>query len=305
MQRTYRFWTYSAKGQGTIPSEWLNTCWILYNQSLSKRYRLYSFCSAIVTFPLSVAYFFSPEVGRDYHIGYFQKILLVSKFVRNTRKIHTASGWQEHLEMASEILKIPPSMKGDIIECGCFKGGSTANLSLVCSLVNRKLVVCDSFEGLPAPDESDKCHYLTHSSRRIEYESGQYKGTLEEVKENITKYGSIKVCEFVLGYFENTLPKLTENFVFVFLDVDLISSLKTCLIEMWPRLQGGCKLFSHEAQDLAFVSLFFDKEWWQNNLKSPPPGFIGAGTGLPLAVRLGCSLGYTFKKRSGGRKNDR
>ena len=258
-------------------------------------YKLYSLCAAIVAFPLSVAYFFDPEIGKDYHVGYLKKISLARSFRRNTRKIQTASSWLEHLEMATEILKIEPSMKGHIIECGCFRGGSTANLSLVCSLVNRRLIVCDSFQGLPEPEKSDHYHYLLHSSRHIEYERGQYEGSLEEVKKNITKYGSIDVCEFVPGYFEDTLSNLTEDFVFVFLDVDLISSLKTCLINIWPHLQDGCKLFSHEAQNLAFISLFFDKEWWQNNLKLPPPGFIGAGIGLPLVIRSGCSLGYTLE----------
>lgn len=250
----------------------------------------------ITIFPLSIAYFFHQDVGRDYNIGFFQKILLIYQFVRNCRKIPTASSWEEHLEMASQILKIPPSIKGDVIECGCFKGGSSANLSLVCSLVNRKIVICDSFEGLPDPDESDKCHYSEHSSRYDKYKKCQYKGVLEEVKENITKYGSVDVCEFIPGYFENSLPNLTKNFVFVFLDVDLYNSLKTCLINIWPRLQKGCKLFSHEAQDLTFISLFFNEGWWQKNIKSSPPGFIGAGTGLPLVLRSGCSLGYTLKR---------
>ena len=41
-------------------------------------------------------------------------------------------------------------MEGVVVECGCFLGGSTANLSLVCEVVGRELIVYDSFEGLPA-----------------------------------------------------------------------------------------------------------------------------------------------------------
>lgn len=252
-------------------------------------YKLYSI-------PILLASFLRPDVGKEYGVGLYKKIFLFLKFIRNTVKIQTASDALEHLEMAKEILQIPPSMKGDIIECGCFKGGSSANLSLVCSLVGRKLVVCDSFAGLPEPDTSDKHHYAEHSSTPFVYERGQYAGALDEVKENITKYGSVNVCEFVPGFFEDTLPKLKRNYVFAYIDVDLFSSLKTCLINIWPSLNNGCKLFSHEAKDIPFTALFFKDEWWQMNIGCQAPGFVGTGTGLPLVIKIGCNLGYTSKK---------
>ena len=45
---------------------------------------------------------------------------------------------------------------GVVVECGCFMGGSTANLSLVCGIVGRGLIVYDSFEGLPRPTPGDR-----------------------------------------------------------------------------------------------------------------------------------------------------
>jgi len=258
-------------------------------------FKLYNSTLAIIAFPSSVAYFFRPEVGRNYNVGFFKKLELLFKFIRNTKKIPTSSSWREHLEIAVEIFKIPPDTEGVVCECGTYKGGSTANLSLVCRLVNRKLVVCDSFMGLPNPNENDKRHYLIHSSRYLEYQKGDYKGSLEEVKKNITTYGCISVCKFIPGYYEQTLSNLSEKLTLVFLDVDLVESLKTCLTNLWPHLQTGCKLFSHEALNLNFISLFFDKEWWRDNLKSFPPGFVGAGTGLPTLIRTGSSLGYTLK----------
>lgn len=257
-------------------------------------------------FIILLASFFRREVGRGCGVGFYKKWLLVSKFRKNVRKIHTSSSWEEHLTMAREILMLPPSVKGDILECGCFKGGSTANLSLVCSLVNRKLIVCDSFEGLPEPDSKEDKHYLMYFSRHVKYEKNQYKGAIEEVKENIARYGAVDVCEFIAGYFENTLPNLRNNFIFVFLDVDLISSLETCLVNIWPNLLLGYKLFSHEAQDLNFVSVFFDKKWWQDNLRISPPGFVGSGIGLPVAVDSEISsLGYIIKLKETPKKYER
>jgi hypothetical protein len=38
------------------------------------------------------------------------------------------------------------------VEVGCFKGLSTARLSLLCRHWNRRLFACDTFEGLPGSD---------------------------------------------------------------------------------------------------------------------------------------------------------
>jgi hypothetical protein len=255
-------------------------------------YRAIEFLAA----PRFYSFFLRPEVGAAYGVGLRAKLRLIRQFQRNVQKIPTASYWQEHLTMAAKILEIPPSLEGDVIECGCFKGGSTANLSLVCSLVGRKLIVCDSFEGLPPPDESETVHEEHFSNRVIAYEQGQYQGTLSEVQRNIREYGNIDVCEFVKGYFCDTLSSLDRPLVFAFVDVDLHKSLEDCLTAIWPRLQEGCYLFSHEAQDLDYIALFFDRAWWREKLHTEPPGFIGAGTGLPVVrIREGSFIGYTRK----------
>ena len=124
--------------------------------------------------PFQRLFFFSSKVGKEYNVGFFQKAILIAKFIKNTKRIPIASSWMEHLEMAKEILNVSSSVQGDVIECGSFMGGSTANLSLVCSIVKRKLVVCDSFQGLPEPSENDKHHELLYSATHINYEKGQY-----------------------------------------------------------------------------------------------------------------------------------
>jgi O-methyltransferase len=246
--------------------------------------------------PLYLSKFFKPDVGAPYGVGFWAKLGLVLRFRRNSRRIVTASGWLEHVEIAGQILSVLAEVKGDVIECGCYKGGSTTNLSLVCALVKRRLIVCDSFEGLPPTDERDKIHYNYVRQHKEHYEKGQYCGHLDEVKENIRMYGDASVCEFVKGYFCDTLPKLDgTRYVSAFLDVDLHKSLEDCLVFLWPRMQPGARLYCHEAECIQFVSLFYDDAWWQRNLKEKAPGFIGAGTGLPLGIATGSSLGYAPK----------
>lgn len=234
------------------------------------------------------------DASHEYSIGVLAKVRLVLRIRRNVKRIETLSTWLEHLELASAILQVPPSIEGDVIECGCYKGGSTANLSLVCSLVGRRLVVCDSFEGLPEPGPEDREHFSVHTQHTDVYEQGRFAASLEEVRDNIARYGEVGSCEFVKGFFEDTLHTLDGKYVMAFLDVDLVASLKSCLTAIWPNLQEGCRVFVHEARSLSFVALFFDTSWWQEHLHEEPPGFVGAGTGLPLDLS-GSELGYAQK----------
>jgi hypothetical protein len=105
----------------------------------------------------------------------------------------------------------------------------------------------------------------------------------------------VEVCEFVAGYFDKTLVNLNKRYVMAFFDADLVESLKPCLLEIWPNLQEECKMYVHEARSLSLVSLFFDREWWQSRLSTEPPGFVGAGTGLPLLPTVGSDLGFALK----------
>jgi hypothetical protein len=110
------------------------------------------------------------------------------------------------------------------------------------------------------------------------------------------------VCDFHVGYFEQTLPAFDTPCVFVFADVDLVSSLSTCLRHLWPRLDDGGFFYTHEAAHMESARLFFDRKWWREALGVEPPGLVGAGTGLGLIPAPGgfrSALGYTAKTPSG------
>jgi hypothetical protein len=200
--------------------------------------------------------------------------------------------------MAAKIMNVPPGVSGVLVECGSFKGGSTANLSLVAEACGRKLHVFDSFAGLPVPKGVDKDHLVIADMEIHTYKEGDYLGRLEEVQENVRKYGSLEVCEFHPGYFEDTLPLFSEPVVFAFLDVDLVASEQTCLRYIWPLLENQRFLFTDEAAHHAIASLFYDSQWWQQEVSSVAPGLIGAGSGLGLTIHVGgfrSSLGYAVK----------
>src|SRR5215203_1739797 len=104
----------------------------------------------LATAPVILGEYLKDETGREYGIGLGAKAILALRMLRNNWRIPTLSQFPEHITMATKIMRIPRSTSGCVVECGCYAGGSTANLSLVCSLTGRQLEVFDSFEGLPS-----------------------------------------------------------------------------------------------------------------------------------------------------------
>ena len=239
----------------------------------------------------------SREIGEEYGIRFWAKLGLLLKFYMNTQRIETLSDFREHMELAAAVLRVPPATKGNVVECGCYVGGSTANLSLVCAMTGRKLIVFDSFEGLPEPQLYDRWHHAVHTRHTDVYYKGRFAASRETVEKNVSRFGDLSVCEFHVGYYDHTMPDFHEPIVMAFLDVDLIDSLKPCLKGLWPNLQAGCRIYTHEARNLTFISVYFDREWWRQALNEDAPGFVGSGVGLPLGIHnnWGSELGYAQK----------
>jgi O-methyltransferase len=260
----------------------------------------------VMSVPLSIWFILnSNEIHPAYGMGWLRKFGLGFRMFINTLRIETATSYKAHLAMALKLLEMPPEIAGDVVECGTWKGGSATNLSLICRIVGRNLVIYDSFEGLPAGDPLDR--------EAPGYQPGDYKGTVDEVKRNISRYGAAERCEFVKGYFQETLPSLSRPIVLAFLDVDLEASLATCVRHVWRNLVAGGFIFTDECVGTDYVALFYSERWWKENFAATPPGLIGAGTGLPLGdyyigpysrraahpAQHASTGGYTFKGMSG------
>jgi O-methyltransferase len=227
----------------------------------------------VLTVPVSIYFILnSATLHPAYKVGFFKKYSLGLRMFLNKFRIQTGISYKAHLAMALKIFETPPEIAGDIVECGTWKGGSAANLSLICKMTGRKLRIYDSFRGLPPNVEGEK---------EI-YEEGDYRGTLDEVKENIRRYGAIDVCEFIEGWFEDTLPNHNTPVLLAFLDVDIESSLETCVHYLWNHLTEKGYIFIDEYVGLDYCSLFWSERYWREKFDRTPPGLIGAGVGLPL-----------------------
>ncbi|MGA9668144.1 MAG: TylF/MycF/NovP-related O-methyltransferase [Terracidiphilus sp.] len=216
----------------------------------------------------------SRRIHPAYKMTWRKKLILGWRLIWNKRRIPTATDAKVHLAMALKLLEMPPTQPGVVVECGTFKGGTAANLSVICSLVGRELFVFDSFEGLPqgAPSDRESQHY----------NKGDWAGTFDEVVNNIKKFGEISRCTLVRGWFDKTLPSFDREIALAYVDVDLEASLDTCIKNIWPRLSESGFIFIDECISTDYCSLFYSERWWMKNYNRTPPGLVGAGTGLPL-----------------------
>ncbi len=236
--------------------------------------RLFMKAYYVLSVPISILFILSSKnIHKKYKMTLFKKFRLGLKMFCNNLHVRGTS-YKAHLAMALKILETQPDIVGDVIECGVWKGGSAVNLSLVCKIVGRKLKIYDSFEGLPEGELNDR--------EAKHYKKGDFLGSIDEVKSNIKRYGAIECCEFIKGWFKDTLPKLDSPVLLAFIDVDLEASLHTCVRYIWPYLVNQGYIFTDECVGTDYVALFYSEKWWRKYFNRTPPGLVGAGTGLPL-----------------------
>lgn len=222
------------------------------------------------------------------------KLGIIFRFVWISSKVECSHYLYEMLRIAEGFLLTPSTTPGVFVEAGAFKGGSTAKLSIIARIAKRKLIVCDSFEGLPpSKDVYTSRDGLFFRNRRsftqtqtfYSFKKGQFAGSFHEVKKNIAAYGAPEVCEYRKGWFENTLPRFDEPIAGIFLDVDLSSSTKTCLRYLYPLLSTGGILFSHDGHLDLVVDVYKDKAFWKSEVGVKQPVILGLNHSRLLQIR--------------------
>jgi len=217
---------------------------------------------------------------------------IVRRFEAIDRNVPIQSSAGDGLVIAEALLSM--SAEGDIVECGAFSGGSTAKLSVVAHALGRRLLVFDSFEGLPpvAMDEANDHH--ARQSAPCTWKAGACRGSLDEVRRNVARYGEPAACVFVPGWFSDTLTgaNLPPRVALAYTDVVLPSSARACLSALWPRLPDGGIYFS---RDLALTNVWTtvaSPAWWHETFGVERPLIFGVGFGLSDASPY---LGFMVK----------
>jgi hypothetical protein len=208
---------------------------------------------------------------------------LVKRFEAIDQRVAIKTTPSDGLFLAEAMLSL--DAEGEMVECGCFNGGSTAKLSILAKALGKQLHVFDSFAGLPAMDSYDRTdHHVRQSSSRsrTDWEEGMYAADLETVKGNVRAHGEISVCSFHQGWFAETLTpdRLPSRICFAFTDVDLASSARDCVTAIWPVLSPRAPFFSHDVSFLKVVDSLQSPDLWRDVLHEHPATLYGAGFGM-------------------------
>ena len=128
------------------------------------------------------------------------------------------------------------NISGDVVECGCAKGGSAALMALTLAQykAHRDLWLFDTFEGLPAPTTGDPDLEIA------ELFTGTCVGTVEEVRGLFQHLGVEKDVHFMKGLFQNTLSSAEiGQIALLHIDGDWYESVKVCLENLYDKVAVG------------------------------------------------------------------
>ncbi len=220
--------------------------------------------------------------GNSHPVNESERARIVERFEIIDAQVPMATTATDGLFLAELLLNM--QAEGAIIECGCYSGGSTSKLSIIAKYLKRDLFVFDSFEGLPVTEQK----YLRDQHCRrsdawvTDWTAGRYAARLDEVKDNVNKFGELSVCRFVKGWFSETLTdeNLPRQVAFTFTDVDLANSARDCFVSLWPSLSEGGIFVTHDTAYIKVLQEFYNPELWSKQFRAIPPILFGAGFGL-------------------------
>lgn len=125
---------------------------------------------------------------------------------------------------------------GDIVECGCARGGSAALMMLTAKMMgaSTRMWLFDTFEGLPAPTANDPDYDIA------ELFTGTCVGPVEEVRKLFHRLEIEREVEFVKGLFQETLPRTPiAQIALLHIDGDWYESVKVCLENLYDKVAPG------------------------------------------------------------------
>ena len=234
----------------------------LYRKGQSVKFLLSRDRKAVLSF-LSASYPFSFPMTK--------RVRLLRDFLHITHQVRGYHTLAELLTVCDRIFRIGDQENIVIIEAGAGSGSSTAKLSLATRIVGGQLYVFDSFRGIP---ENDEQHHLL-DGRPLKFVRGAFKGRLAAVQKRVEAYGAPEVCHYTKGLFADTLPSCDLSPNICLLDVDLISSTRTCLEHFAPKMKPGGTIFSQDGHLRATVDLLEDDDFWDQLLGRTAPDIIG------------------------------
>ena len=135
---------------------------------------------------------------------------------------------------------IADGVPGDFVETGVWRGGASIfarAILLAYGSTDRRVICCDSFEGLPPPNASqfaadEGSDFHTYPELAV---------SLEEVRANFAKFDLLDdQVEFLKGWFRDTMAHVpSEKIAVLRLDGDMYESTIDPLTHLYDRIPDG------------------------------------------------------------------
>lgn len=132
------------------------------------------------------------------------------------------------------------NIQGDLLEAGVWRGGACVFMRALLKandIMDRKVWVCDSFEGLPPPNEKE----YPKDKNDINWQFSFLRVPLDVVAETFHKYDMLDdQVMFLKGWFKDSLPTAPiEKLAVLRCDGDMYESTWSTLSNLYPKLSKG------------------------------------------------------------------
>ncbi len=145
----------------------------------------------------------------------------------------------DNLDMLANRV-IEEGVPGDLVETGVWRGGCTILMKAIVDKhgdTERQVWCCDSFEGLPPPNETDQKLSETSDFSECEFLAV----SKEQVQANFRRFGLLDDrVQFLKGWFCDTLPTAPiEKIAILRMDGDLYESTMDALSNLYDKVSDG------------------------------------------------------------------
>jgi O-methyltransferase len=206
-------------------------------------------------------------------IGLRDRLGLVARFLRIDWYVLHSHRPREIAQVCAALAARPARPGEVMVEAGCWNGGSSAKLSLMCRLLGYRLRIYDSFEGVELRDAAA-------ASNEYDF-SGEYVASDATLRGNLERFGAAEVCSIHPGWFEATLARAPVPDVVgaAFIDCDAAKGTREVLFGVVPNLARDGVIFSQDFHIPSVRELLQDPRTWER-----------FGRGAPRIERLGRQL---------------
>ena len=150
-------------------------------------------------------------------------------------------------ELATQVAAmLACGIPGDFVECGVWRGGSAFVMARVLQhfgVTGRKVWLCDSFEGLPPPEDVDGPAARRYAAGSLNARAtDNCSACLADVQAGAEALGLGPYVEFVPGWFDQTLPGLRRrvgDIALLRIDADWHASVRCCLDNLYDAVAPG------------------------------------------------------------------